>query len=134
RYARSLARLLAPGESPRSPLLSGRSAGNRLLCIDVRLDQLKAGGATAGGSVNDSFLAAVLGGMRRYHEQHGVMADTLMIGMPVSLRTQHDPLGGNRFAGVRFAGPLAERDPAQRIRAVREFVLAARGEPAIDFL
>ena len=43
-----------------------------------------------GGSVNDGFLAGVLGGFRRYHERLGVdvsEVDTLPVGLPISLRT-----------------------------------------------
>ena len=46
--------------------------------------------------------------------------------MPISLRAQDDPQGGNRFTGVQFPAPLGEADPAARVRAVREFVLSAR--------
>jgi diacylglycerol O-acyltransferase / wax synthase len=54
--------------------------------------------------------------------------------LPISLRTADDPAGGNRFAGARFAGPVGERDPRERIQAIREFVLNARAEPAIGAL
>jgi hypothetical protein len=56
------------------------------------------------------------------------------IAFPISLRSGDDPMGGNRFAGARFAAPLSERDPVERVRLIREFVLQARGEPAIDVL
>jgi diacylglycerol O-acyltransferase len=133
-FAASLRRMLAPPEAGRSPLLSGNGLGNRLLTVDFSLDRLRAGGKAAGGSVNDAFIAAVLGGMRRYHEHHDALVDVLPIGIPVSLRNDNDPLGGNRFAGARFAAPLAEPDPAVRIQLIREFVMAAREEPAIGFL
>jgi hypothetical protein len=54
--------------------------------------------------------------------------------MPVSLRANNDALGGNRFAGARFAAPMAETDPATRMRMIREFVLTVKEEPAIGFL
>ena len=56
------------------------------------------------------------------------------IGIPVSLRTSDDPMGGNRFAGARFAAPVGEADPRARIEIIREFVITARAEPAIGFL
>jgi hypothetical protein len=43
-------------------------------------------------------------------------------------------MGGNRFAGARIAGPVAVAEPRDRIRIVRERVLAAREEPALDFM
>jgi diacylglycerol O-acyltransferase len=134
RFTSSLRRMLAGPPAPGSPLLSERTLGNRFLTLDVSLDELKRSAKSAGGSVNDAFVAAVLGGIRVYHERHGVMVDTIPIAMPVSLRTENDPLGGNRFAGARFAAPLAEPDPVERIRIIRTFVLEARDEPAISFL
>jgi hypothetical protein len=101
----------------------------------VPLDGLKAGARAAGGSVNDGFLAGVLGGFRRYHERLGVdvsECDTLPVGLPISLRTEDDPQGGNRFTGARFDAPMGEPDPAARVRAVREFVLTARAETAAN--
>ncbi len=133
-YVASLSRLLAPAQAHRSPLLAVRSHGTRLLVVNVALRDLKSAGAAAGGSVNDAFLAAVLGGIRRYHDRKGVPVDDVVVGMPVSLRNEDDPLGGNRFAGIRFPGPAGELDPARRIHAIREHVLAARDEPAIGFL
>jgi WS/DGAT/MGAT family acyltransferase len=134
RFGRSLGRMLAPPEIRRSPLLSGSGVRSRLMVLDVPLDELRAGGRAAGGSVNDAFVAGILGGLRRFHEAFGVEVDTLPLGMPVSLRKESDPLGGNRFAGVRIAAPLSEPDPAERIRLIREIVLSARDEPAIGFL
>jgi hypothetical protein len=95
---------------------------------------LRGAGKTAGGSVNDAFVAAVLGGFRIYHKHIGVYADRMPVALPVSLRSRDDPQGGNRFAGARFAAPVGEADPRERIQAVREFVLNARHEPAIGVL
>jgi len=89
-----------------------------------------AGAKAAGGSINDGLLAAVIGGFRRYHERHGAPVDRLAVGFPISLRAQDDPQGGNRFTGAKFAAPMAETDPAVRIAAVRQFVLAARAASA----
>src|SRR5262249_21384081 len=66
---------------------------------------------------------------RRYHERYGARTDRLTVGFPISLRTEDDPQGGNRFTGARFAAPMAEPDPAARIAAVRQFVLTARAAP-----
>jgi hypothetical protein len=72
----------------------------------------------------------VIGGFRRYHEQLGAPEDRLTVGFPISLRNTDDPQGGNRFTGARFAAPMAERDPAARVAAVRQFVLSARAASA----
>jgi WS/DGAT/MGAT family acyltransferase len=113
-----------------SPLLARRGGDWRFDVIEVPLADLKAGAKAAGGSLNDGLLAAVIGGFRRYHERHGAPVDRLTVGFPISLRAQDDPQGGNRFTGARFAAPMAETDPAARIAAVRQFVLAARAASA----
>jgi WS/DGAT/MGAT family acyltransferase len=134
RFTKSLGRMLAPPGAPRSPLLANTGVTSRLVTLDVPLDRLKAAGKAGGGSVNDAYIAAFLGGLRRYHEHHDAVVDRIPIGMPVSLRKADEPLGGNKFAGARFAAPLAEPDPAVRMREIRAFVQEVRTEPAIGFL
>jgi WS/DGAT/MGAT family acyltransferase len=134
-FAESLARMVQPSAVQRSELLKGHGgAGNRLLTVDVPLDGLRNAAKQVGASINDAFLASVLGGIRLYHEAHGEMVERIPIGMPISLRSSDDPLGGNQFVGTRFAAPMAEKDPAARMLEIREFVLAARAEPAVAFV
>ena len=54
------------------------------------------------------------------------------VAMPVNLRTDDDPAGGNRFAGARIAAPIGEPDPARRILLIREQVLTAPAELVED--
>ncbi len=132
RAALSLGQAVAAGPSG-SPLLAARSGEWHFEVLDVPLAALKAGSKAGGGSVNDGFLAAVLGGFRRYHEALGAaVPETIPVGIPISLRTEDDPQGGNRFTGARLPGPLAEPDPAARIQAVRRFVLQARAHASAD--
>src|SRR5262249_13130304 len=109
-----------------SELLARRGGGWHFQVLEVPLADLKAGGKAAGGSLNDGLLAAVIGAFRRYHEWYRAPLDQLSVGFPISLRNKDDPQGGNRFTGAKFEAPMAERDPAARIAAVRQFVLAAR--------
>jgi diacylglycerol O-acyltransferase len=134
RFVRSLARLAGPPPADPSPLMTQRGLSRRLQTLDVPLAWLRAAGREAGGSVNDAFLAALTGGLRVYHEQAGLAPEVLPIAFPVSLRRDDDPLGGNRFAGARIAGPVGAADPRERIELIRERVLEARDEPALDFL
>jgi WS/DGAT/MGAT family acyltransferase len=115
---------------PGSVLLAPRGGSWHFELVDVPLADLKAGAKAAGGSLNDGLLAAVIGGFRRYHEQLGAPLDRLSVGFPISLRSEDDPQGGNRFTGAKFAAPMAELDPAARIAAVRQFVLSARAASA----
>ena len=132
RFAGSLGRMAISPDTEPSPLLRDRGLGWRFEVLEVPLADLKAAGKAGGGSLNDAYLAAVLGGFRRYHEHFGVRVETMPMGIPISLRASADSLGGNRFAGVRFAAPVGQPDPGKRIRQVREFVLTVREEPALD--
>jgi diacylglycerol O-acyltransferase / wax synthase len=133
-FGRSLGRMLSPPEAERSPLLRDGGFGYRALVLDVELAGLRAAGKAVGCSVNDAFLAALLGGFRRYHEAFGVPVERMPMAIPISLRDSSDPMGGNRFTGARFVAPVGEPDPAERMRQVREFVLNHRKEPAVGFL
>jgi diacylglycerol O-acyltransferase / wax synthase len=134
RFGRSLGRVLARPPAEPSPLLSNRSLSWRFGALDVTLDELKRAAKAAGGSLNDAYVSALLGGFRLYHERQGETIEELPMAMPISLRRGDHPMGGNRFAGARFAAPAGEPDPAERIRAVHDFVLTAREEPALDAL
>jgi HAD superfamily hydrolase (TIGR01490 family) len=117
--------------TPRGSALLARRGGSwHFEVLDVPLADLKAGAKAGGGSLGDGLLAAVIGGFRRYHERRGAPADRLTVGFPISLRTEDDPQGGNRFTGARFAAPIAEDDVVARLAAVRQFVLTARAASA----
>src|ERR1700757_624568 len=134
KFALSLRRVLTPPDAPHSPALTGSGSGYRLDNFDVVFDDLKAAGRAAGGSVNDAFLAGLLGGVRRYHETLSLTVDSIPVAIPVSLRTDADPMGANRFAGARFVAPVGEPDPKTRIAAIHDFIAEARMEPALGFL
>lgn len=102
--------------------------------MDVAFADLRAAGKAAGGSLNDAFVAALMGAFRRYHEELGHPIETMPVAMPISVRRHGDDDGGNRFVGARFAGPVGIADPAERIRAVSAIIRAAREEPAIEGL
>ena len=133
-FRRSLQRMLTPPPVDPSPLLAGRGLLWHFGVLEVGLDELKRAGKAAGGTVGDAYIAALLGGFRRYHERFGVAIDELPMALPISLRSGDHPMGGNRFAGARFAAPVGEADPAERIRQVHDFVVGAREEPALDAL
>ena len=133
-FAGSARRVIGAQPAPPSPLLRRRSLVTRTHVLEIPLADLRAAAKTVGGSVNDAYLAALCGGLGRYHEALGVPVDELPLALPVSLRTADDPAAGNRFAGITIAAPVGESDPAERIRQVREQVIAGRSEPAIGVL
>ncbi|GAA1799323.1 wax ester/triacylglycerol synthase domain-containing protein [Nostocoides veronense] len=134
-YAASLRRVLgAVGEAAPSPLLAGRGLRRRAITLEIDLPTLKAAGKALGGSVNDAYLAAMTGGLRRYHEGLGVPVAHLPLAIPVSLRSEGDTAGGNQWTGLILPAPVGEADPAARIHAIRELVQTRRAEPALDVM
>jgi diacylglycerol O-acyltransferase / wax synthase len=131
RVASSLASFLAPATVPRSPIIGARSLARRLGTLDVALDDLKRAAKAVGGSLNDAFLAAVVGGLERYHDLHGYAPDDLRMVMPINLRGESAPLGGNHFTPARFLVPLQIADPAERMRALGQLARTVRDEPAV---
>jgi diacylglycerol O-acyltransferase / wax synthase len=134
RFADSARRMLGPPATAPSPLLRRRSLVSRTHVLEVPLADLRAGAKAVAASVNDAYLAALCGGLGRYHEALGLPVDALPLALPVSLRTGDDPASGNRFAGITIAAPMAESDPAERMRLIREQVIERRSEPAIDVI
>ena len=130
---RSVGRTVAPVSDTLSPIMTGRSLGRRLAMLEVGLDDLKQASAAAGGSVNDGFMAAVTGGLRRYHEHHGAPVDELRVTLPISIRTPEDPAAGNRVTLERFTVPVGVADPAARIRAIGKRCRAARNERSLRY-
>ncbi|HLI57637.1 MAG TPA: wax ester/triacylglycerol synthase domain-containing protein, partial [Actinomycetota bacterium] len=114
----SVGRTVHPVLSTLSPLIVSRGRARRLHMLTVPLQDLKRASAAGGGTVNDGFLAAVTGGLRRYHELHGARVGDLRLTMPISIRKPGDPIGGNRITLMRFAVPAGITDPQERIRAI----------------
>jgi len=131
RVTRSVASFLAPATTPRSPIIGARSMARRLAALDVPLDDLKRAAKAVGGSLNDAFLASVVGGVQRYHELHGVEPSELRMVMPINLRGEGTALGGNHFTPARFLVPLQIADPEERMRALGQLARAVRDEPAV---
>jgi diacylglycerol O-acyltransferase len=108
-----------------------RAMTRHLAMIEVSLDALKKSAKTVGGTVNDAYLAAVAGGLSRYHERHGANVDSLRALMPINLRAGQDANWGNRITLQRLIVPVWEADPAARMRALHRVAGAAREEPSL---
>jgi diacylglycerol O-acyltransferase len=132
-YAVSGARVIGPVAEP-SPVLRRRSLSSRSEAIDIEFGDLHRAAKSAGGSINDAYLAGLCGALRLYHDAMGVPIDALPMAVPVNLRSDADPAGGNRFAGVNLAAPIGLRDPDVRIRNIRSQMTRKREERAIDMV
>lgn len=129
----SIYRTVRPISAPGSPIMRDRGKIRRLATLSARTDTLRRAGAIAGGSLNDAFIAAITGGLRRYHEKHGESVGNLSVSMPISLRTPEDPAGGNRATLMRFEVPAAIADPVDRIRATHDRTTKMRSEKSLSY-
>jgi hypothetical protein len=131
----ALARFVRPIDRTLSPIMTGRSMRWHYGALEVPLDGLKrasrADGAT--GTVNDAFLAGITGGLRRYHQRHDASVERLRVTMPLSLRSEDDPEGGNRVTIMRFEVPVAVEDPAARMAEIGQICGDVRRDPAIPY-
>jgi WS/DGAT/MGAT family acyltransferase len=133
-FTASLQRVLGDPPAAPSPLLRNRSMSWRFHALDVLFEDLRAASKPHGCSVNDAFLAALLGAFRRYHAAHDCPVQEIPISIPVSIRRAGDHGAGNRIAAARMAGPVAIEDPLDRMRRIGALVKRARSEPAMEAL
>jgi diacylglycerol O-acyltransferase len=133
RIGSSIARTLRPVSEPMSPLMRGRSLALHYDAFALPLDGLKQASKTVGGTLNDAFVAAVTGGLRRYHEHHGKPVAELRMTMPINLREgERGDRAGNQFAPARFAVPVSIADPVERMGRIRSGVAEQRAEPSLS--
>jgi hypothetical protein len=118
--AASVYRTVRPINQTGSPLMRDRKLIRRLGVHEVPRLALREAAHLGGGTLNDAFIAGVTGGLRRYHEHHGVPVGDLHVTMPVSLRGDGDGLAGNRLTLMRFDVPVGLADPLERIRRTHE--------------
>jgi WS/DGAT/MGAT family acyltransferase len=131
RIGGSVRRVLG-GDTEGSPLLRARGMSWRFSAFDVEFAELRAAAKAVGGSINDAFLAALLGAFRRYHEELGAPIQRMPIAVPISVRSSDSARGGNQIVAAWLAAPVDVEDPAERIRSVGAMMRAARGEPALE--
>ncbi len=131
----STARLLAPATAPLSSIMRGRSLSLHFDTLTLSLSALKAAARAIGGTLNDAFVAAVAGGLRRYHERHGAPIGSLRMTMPINVRDSQDAgRVGNQFVPARFVVPVGIVSPLERMKAVQELVRRQRAEPALGLI
>lgn len=131
--AQSIVKLVRPARKPMSPVMRERGMSRRLGAVELSLDELKAAAHATGGTLNDAFLAAVTGGMRRYHAMHGTAPGQLRVTMPINLRQADDAIGNNKFTPARFALPIDVADPRERMHQLGVLARSWRKEPGLKF-
>src|SRR6201993_5029124 len=131
--AASVYRTVRPIRRTGSPLITDRGLIRRLGVHQVPMPPLREAAHRCGGALNDAFVAGVAGGLRRYHEKHGVAVGDLHLTMPISLREEGDEIGGNRITVMRFDVPVGVADPAQRIHQIHERTAKVRHEKSLPY-
>lgn len=131
--ARTLADVTTRSVGKPSPLLHARGTARRFEFATIDLAGLRSSARSLGVCVNAAYSAGLLAGLRRYHQAHGVAVATVPAAITLPVR-RDGPGSGNRFNGVKFAGPLDEEDPRALCRAVDRRLAAAPpfSPPALD--
>lgn len=131
--ARALTRFVRPATRTLSPIMTDRRALRSFDRLDIPLGPLRDAAHGTGCTVNDAFLAAIAGGMRRYHEHHYAILDHVCLNMPISTRGDNDGPGGNRVTLERFDLPIGITDPALRMIEIGRICREVQRDPAIPY-
>ncbi|MEI8238019.1 MAG: wax ester/triacylglycerol synthase domain-containing protein [Actinomycetota bacterium] len=130
--ALSVGRMLAPATTPKSSLMVGRMKSSSYRVLDIPMSQLSDASKSAGGRLNDGFLAGITAGLHRYHELHGSDVRELRVAMPISQRGDDDAEGGNHVTVMRFTLPVAIDNAQERIAAMHDAVAEVRQERSLE--
>lgn len=126
--AQAAIRQILVTEPARSALWTGnRSTRRQLEVLSVDLERAKAAAHGLGGTLNDLYVAGVLGGVGEYHRHFGVEVGDLRVSVPVSTREDRSA-GGNSFLPARLLLPAGLRDPVARFEAVHERMATVKGQ------
>jgi diacylglycerol O-acyltransferase len=120
---------------PGPPVPVGRSARSRFGALTFPLSDFRQAARRGEGTVNDVFLAGVVGGLREYHAKRGSVPPSLRLGVPVSTRAAGTEMDlRNQFAPILLRVPLQFQDPVERIRLLHGLVIAGRQQPVLGLL
>ncbi len=125
---RAFGRMMMPPGASNSTLITGRHGWNRFGVVEAPTAALTAAAKRLGATVNDVYLAAVVGGVSDYHQRLGAPVESLKVCVPVSIRRHSDGPGGNKVSMVRAAVPAAGASVEQRIASIHETIRAARDD------
>jgi diacylglycerol O-acyltransferase / wax synthase len=129
----ALSRLLLMSPEPQTLFKGDLGVSKRAAwSAPIALDDVKAIGRAAGGTVNDVLLAAVTGALRRYLLGRGELVDGLEVraAVPVNLRAPNEPPTlGNRFGLVFLSLPIGADDPLDRLSDLKQRMEAIKGSP-----
>jgi hypothetical protein len=130
----SLGRVAAMPEDAMSPLMKGRGTTYQFQTFELPFAGLRSAAKSRGLNVNDAFLAAVGTGLDIYHREHGEIAESLRVNVPISLRGDAGDRSGqesNAVSIARFPMPVAGLTIDDRMKSAHDLVAQWKAEPAI---
>jgi len=118
----------------RTPLNRPIGPHRRFDWTDVSLDEAKAVKNRLGGKLNDVVLTVVAGAIGAFLRRRRVNVEILdfVTAIPVNTRAEGDTTPGNSVAAWLAVLPIAERDPAERLRKIVEITQALKGSRGPD--
>ncbi|HVV36187.1 MAG TPA: wax ester/triacylglycerol synthase domain-containing protein [Acidimicrobiales bacterium] len=115
--ARTTVQQLVVTDRARSPIWRGHRSQQRHCEISrVPLDDVRTSAKALGGTINDLFVSAVLGGVARYHAKRDAAVDEFRVSIPLNTRSDTS-VGGNAFVPARVL-LRADVDPRSRFATV----------------
>lgn len=111
--------LTLPFGTPRTMLNVAVGGARRCAAQSWELDRVKSVKDAAGVSLNDVVLAMCAGALRAYLDDNDALPEAPLVAMvPVSLRNDHDSVGGNMVGAVLCNLATHLDDPADRLDVI----------------
>ena len=119
-----------PFTAPRTIFNTELESRRSLSICDLSLKTVKRLARQHGGTVNDVLLAICGGALRRYLQDHAALPkDSLIVGMPVSLKSGRDR-EGNRLSYIISPFFTDEKDDLRRLQRVIRTTRSAKADMA----
>jgi WS/DGAT/MGAT family acyltransferase len=109
--------------APRTPFSAPIGPDRAVAFSEMSFIEIRQIRTSLGGTVNDVVLAILAGALRKYFLHHGVSVEGWQprVGIPVNVRMEDEKGAlGNRVSGMVAMLPIAEADPAERLKQIRE--------------
>jgi diacylglycerol O-acyltransferase len=119
--------LAAPFHAPPTMFNVRISGSRRFAAQSYQLSRFKSIGKAAGATVNDVTLAVCAGALRKYLQMHDALPEKPLIAMvPVSVRDESNPDGGNQISILLANLATHVEDPLDRLLAIVESTRQAK--------
>lgn len=130
--AHAIDRIVSGAPGTPSSLMRLRSAARNFAYLEVPTEDLRAAADATGASLGDVFLAGVLGGLARYHEDRGEQLGDVPVAIPTGVHLAGASM--SRISRARIAGPAGITDPVERIRIAGLRAREVWEAPPVDLL